>query len=276
MAKDLSFHPQPVDIMGRKNSTPGQVLVQYQYKGRGYSQIMSKKTELKFGMTTLKTQQFGTDLVKFQANPKPVKTESPKLDLNRSLGRWSLRLPKSNSQKPIFESSRKVKVENLPKSKKFGMDQVPNNKSSVWLNTIEETHLKRSVSDLNEVPKKNNHTERGGTKPQSLLRRSLSDIKQKSNAAKTLLHFRNMKEDKLKHIDNSSVDKAEMDMKDNLEEKENKHQIDIKNNFFQEANTNDRRQFGSILKRPGSKRPNIKHVEFLDNIDHEEDRIRFV
>ena len=117
---------------------------------------MSKKTELKFGMTTLKTQQFGPDWVKFQANPKAVKTESAKLDLNRSLGRWSLRLPKSNSQKPAFEYSRKVKMENLPKSQKFDMDQVSNNKSSVWLNTIEETHLKRSVSDLNEVPKKNN------------------------------------------------------------------------------------------------------------------------
>ena len=72
---------------------------------------MSKKTELKFGMTALKTQKFGTDLVKTNTNPRSVKTESAKLDLNRNLGRWSLRLPKSNSQKSTSESSRKVKVE---------------------------------------------------------------------------------------------------------------------------------------------------------------------
>ena len=225
---------------------------------------MSKKTEIKFGMTALKTQNFGTDLVRTQDNKKTVKTESAKVDLNRSLGRWSLRLPKTNSQNQnTFESSKKIKVENSP--------NIPNNKSSVWLSG--ETHLKRGVSECKEVFKKDNQAEKGGTKPRSLLRRSLSDIKQKSNAAKTLLHFRNMKEDKLKNIDNYSAEKAELDLK---EDKENKHQFDMKQIFPQEANTEERRQYGSILKRPGSKRPNIKHVEFLDNTDHEEDRIRFV
>ena len=59
---------------------------------------MSKKTEIKFGMTALKTQNFGTDLVRTQDNKKTVKTESAREDFNRSLGRFSLRLPKTNSQ----------------------------------------------------------------------------------------------------------------------------------------------------------------------------------
>ena len=33
------------------------------------------------------------------------------------------------------------------------------------------------------------------------------------------------------------------------------------------------RQYGSILKRPGNKRKNIKHVEFLDNIEDDQDTV---
>lgn len=110
------------------------------------------------------------------------------------------------------------------------------------------------------------------TGPKSLLRRSLSDIKQKSNAAKSFLSFH-----RAKNLEYLTKDNATMDLYCDLNDKENNDdQINVKEEVFRDVKIDNTRHFGSILKRPGSKRLNIKHVEFLDNMGDEEDGIRFV
>ena len=121
------------------------------------------------------------------------------------------------------------------------------------------------------------------TQPKRLLRRSISDLKQKSIAARNFLNLGDVKEnvcssaviqlitDNSNYLSDNDVEHDENDIYDNKENivKDDKKQKD--------ANATDQsRLYGSILKRPGIKRMNIKHVEFLDNVgDDEDNRVRY-
>ena len=68
----------------------------------------------------------------------------------------------------------------------------------------------------------------------------------------------------VEHDENDICDNKENIVKDDKKQKKDPNVTD------------QSRQYGSILKRPGITRMNIKHVEFLDNIgDEEENRVRY-
>ena len=116
----------------------------------------------------------------------------------------------------------------------------------------------------------------------------MSDLKQKSIAARKFLNFRGMRADvytnrspmfesvtKLEALGDNKVHNDEHDLKDISKSKEN---IAVSYMEAKAIDLNEEsRQYGSILKRPGNKRKNIKHVEFLDNIgDDQENVIRYI
>jgi len=108
-------------------------------------QVTSKKTELRFGMSPLKTQQFSEELIKSQRKPERTRKLVEKPGIEPSFGRWSFRVPKMNTWKPFVKNP----VSNLSEN-----SQNPSSKVRDWLNSKEKTPrfgLERSISDLRET-----------------------------------------------------------------------------------------------------------------------------
>ena len=121
----------------------------------------------------------------------------------------------------------------------------------------------------------------------------MSDLKQKRIAVRNFLNYHEKKEDavrspnsqsvtvNLKNLSDNNVHDLKYDLLIICDNKENMALSDKRDNVEMNDN-NDKeidksQQFGSILKRPGNKRLNAKHVEFLDNIGYEdEDYIRYI
>jgi hypothetical protein len=124
-------------------------------------------------------------------------------------------------------------------------------------------------------------TEAIESQPKTLLRRSVSDLKQKSIASRKFLNYHCLRAGVFRSpMFESVTDKVE-DFGDNQvhnEENDLDNINDNTENFAQSYGekkaldlNEESRQYGSILKRPGNKRKNIKHVEFLDNIGDDQD-----
>ena len=165
------------------------------------------------------------------------------------------------------------------KHKEAGLTDIEDQK----LKTVVRKHGGAKVEDSEPLLTIVLRTKIGDTQQKRLLRRSLSDLKQKSIAARNFLNLGDVKEnvrssaviqlitENSNYLSDNDVEYDENDICDNKENivKDDKKQKD--------ANATDQsRLYGSILKRPGIKRMNIKHVEFLDNIgDDEDNRVRY-
>jgi len=108
-------------------------------------------------------------------------------------------------------------------------------------------------------------------RPNTLLRRSVSDLKQKSISARQFLKLLDKKEYSYSLCPKENLedlsDKQSNEVVDISDDKEIMNICDVVDQGTKEEEKS--MKFGSILKRPGNKRANIKHVEFLEDNENE-------
>merc|ERR1711892_1162324 len=317
--------PGPSKMMRKMNSTPYNPIAQY-------SQVMSKKTEIKFGMSPLKTKKYSADLIK---SPNKIKKEFDKTDLTQSFGMWSFRSPHVKSEITYQHKSNDMNSKSKTlNSESDDTTNRPKKNLKGWLKgeiIFPKTPLRRSVSDSRNITRTGEPTRQGRkdqeltqgikshqeetfktnvkrngfrnktkdkegaankatkpketnfveARPRSLLQRSISDLKQRTIAARNFLNSQDMKEDsyrppKIQPVTDKPEDLSDANSHD-LEPFSEMFDIKEKNGISDHNENHQSIQFGSILRRPGNKRQNIKHVEFLETIGYEEeDCIRYV
>ena len=283
-------------------------------------QVKSKKMEIKFGMSPLKTQQFSSDLIKTEKKKKDNhKKEDDKNKFGSISQRWSFRLPKFNNQKSKRNGHEELAVTNSKLSDRSNTSRLDLDKKSEKAEDLQKppkTKLVRSVSNLNQPPwvpktkyERDNYVVQVNLQrlPKTPLKRSVSDVKQKPRVHKNILQSSELKEvynspmfsypvpdyfkkqddqvneknnlnkevrgvrERVKPLNRASVWEEKETNKDLSDDKENM----IVNVIEESGKCDPSKHYGSILKRPGKKRTNIKHVEFLDNIGNDQERIRY-
>jgi len=153
----------------RRNSTPGWAVSQIQSQGKVFSQVKSKKMELKFGMSPFKAETFSSDLIKTQKKKK----NNQKGDESKNKGRensmrWSFRLPKFSTQSNKIDEQDKSGVVLLKQSRENKL----NSEENKIAETNIKTKLRRSFSDIKD---KSQNNKREGYRESSSMIIKLSD-----------------------------------------------------------------------------------------------------
>ena len=258
----------------------------------------------------MKTQQFSEHLIKSQKK----RSDSAKTNISQSVGRWSFRLPKLCS--PSYSILRQTEVSSgsLVNKKMSAAHKVKD-----WLNDERRTPLttgRPSVPDLRgistiaptilavidkqetqqatqtqepaatptQLENKDLDTKQTvltkQTQPRSFLRRSLSDLRERSLAGNTFLVNRL---DTREGQDSSTLLNP---IRTTLEDLRDKVGNLVEQDLVAEKDNDDvgeveetipicvekSKVFGSILKKPGLRRTSIKHVEFLENNGGDEEQ----
>ena len=262
----------------------------------------------------MKTQQFSEHLIKSQKK----RSDSAKTNISQSVGRWSFRLPKLCS--PSYSILRQTEVSSgsLVNKKMSAAHKVkdwlnderrtplttgrPSVPDLRGISTIAPTIL--AVIDKQETQQATQTQEQCArpaatptqlenkdldskqtiltkqTQPRSFLRRSLSDLRERSLAGNTFLVNRL---DTREGQDSSTIlnpirttledlrDKVDnLVEQDPVAEKDNDDVRDVEETI--PICVEKSKIFGSILKKPGLRRTSIKHVEFLENNGGDEEQ----
>ena len=255
----------------------------------------------------MKTQQFSEHLIRSQKK----RSDSAKPNISQSVGRWSFRLPKLCS--PSYSILRQAEVSSgsLVNKKMSAAHKVKD-----WLNDERRTPLttgRPSVPDLRGIStiaptilavidkqetqqptQTQEHCARPAatptqlenkdltkqTLPRSFLRRSLSDLRERSLAGNTFLVNR------LDSREGQNSSTLLNPIRTTLEDLRDKVDNLVEQDLVAEKDNDDvgeveetipicvekSKVFGSILKKPGLRRTSIKHVEFLENNGGDEEQ----